>query len=684
MYQTLRHIPYYLLLLLFLCMSCDSNQLTQAEKNWLAQQDSIKIAVYPYYPPYQFLTKNDSINGILPDYLTLIEKKLCYTFKKKQYIDWQLLLKDAKAERIDMVLEMEETTQRLQFMKFHSKLFQSSLVVVSRKDNEIPTSLHKFKNQTIAMVEGYSFYDRITEKYPHIKIIKYKNSILCLRSVQNGTTDAYIDTKAMAHYLIGQEQLNTLEITYDIPLKYAPSIAVSKSNDTLNNIIHKTIDRITYGEKKRIFDNWLFDIVKPFYKRPKFWMLFFLVSISIIAVIALLNFYLKFKVQQRTRELQVAKDLAEESNQVKTNFIQNISHEIRTPMNGIIGFSELLKNNSLSNQEKKDYAQIIIDSSKELIASVDDILEISKLETSNIDTVPIATNISELLQNIVELFTLKASAKGLDLLLNNKITDVQKHIITDQAKLLRILNNFIDNSVKFTYQGTITITSYIEDSYIVIMITDTGIGIKPKDQEKIFQNFSQSEKEISKNFGGLGLGLAIAKKNIDLMSGKVSFSSQENKGSSFTIQIPYHPMQQETTTYIEKDKKTKKHIVLIAEDGNINFLLLKTVLEKMVDYEFTIYRASNGQEAVSLCKENDTIDIVLMDIKMPIMDGYDATKEIKKIRPELPVVAQTAYSTQEDIEKALAAGCDDFIAKPVDRKILTPILNKYFSVFRKN
>ncbi len=142
-------------------------------------------------------------------------------------------------------------------------------------------------------------------------------------------------------------------------------------------------------------------------------------------------------------------------------------------------------------------------------------------------------------------------------------------------------------------------------------------------------------------------------------------------------------MQNNTEISNQQLEISEKHIVLIAEDGNINFLLLKTVLQKMKEYAFTIHRANNGQEAVEICQNNDKIDLILMDIKMPVMDGYDATKKIKEIRPDLPIIAQTAYSNEEDIEKALAAGCDDLVAKPVDHKVLKPILKKYFSLFKR-
>jgi len=363
-----------------------------------------------------------------------------------------------------------------------------------------------------------------------------------------------------------------------------------------------------------------------------------------------------------------------------------MSHEIRTPMNGIMGFSELLKSGELTPEERKEYTAIIIKSGQDLITSVDDILEISALETKKSSILFTEIDLKKLLEELISQYTNQAKEKNLTLRLKHEVPDTKNTILTDIPKFNKILDNLLNNAIKFTKTGSVTIFSYLRDDYLTVSIEDTGIGIKQKDQDIIFKSFSQSEKEISKNFGGLGLGLAIAKKYIDLIGGSISFKSIENQGSTFLLKIPYTQMQNDTAPSLSKEIAPipKKHLVLIAEDGEVNFLFLKTILTKMSGFEFVIYRAENGKEAVNICETNDKIDLVLMDIKMPIMNGYDATKHIKKIRPNLPVVAQTAYSTEEDIEKALEAGCDHFIAKPVDRKILRPILDKYFSIFGNN
>jgi CheY-like chemotaxis protein/nitrogen-specific signal transduction histidine kinase len=398
-------------------------------------------------------------------------------------------------------------------------------------------------------------------------------------------------------------------------------------------------------------------------------------------IFLLINRYLNFKIKQRTRQLQIAKEKAEESDRLKTNFIQNISHEIRTPMNSIIGFSELLLKENLSLEEQKEYAKIIASNSKELIVCIDNILEIAKLQTEKITIKPEEIDLDALFESIEKKYSQKTKEKNLTFIVESKLNKNADLVLIDKSKLFKILLNLIDNAVKFTNTGSIIIQYDIIDKEIIISIKDTGIGIKKKDQEIIFNVFTQSEKEISKNYGGLGLGLSIAKKNADLLGGKISVETLENQGSTFTLTLPFIPAIKTNQNSSEKKpintQKPEKHIILIAEDGDVNFMFLKTILTKMSGFNFVIHRAENGKKAVEICKKNSQIELVLMDIKMPIMDGYEATKKIKKLRPQLPIIAQTAYSTEEDIQKAIAAGCDDFISKPIDRSLLIPMIVHY-------
>lgn len=677
-----------LLLLLVLISSCTKNKiLSDAEEKWLQQQDSIKVAVYPYHPPYQIINEEGNVDGIFSEYIELIEKKIGYQFHQKIYSTWPDLMKDVRKENVDIIIEIHPTKSREEYLNFYALLFESPNVIVTRKNDVTKPKIKKFYGKTVVLPKDYAIKEILESKYPKLQFATCKDDLDCMLQLNNGQHDAYIGPKAVVNYLIKTKNLNNLKVAGESGLIYKTGIATFKKNKILNEIISKASKSVTRAEQQAILDNWIFNVVTPFYLKTRFWISISAAIIALLLVILSINRFLKYKIKEKTKELREAKELAEESNKLKTAFIHNISHEVRTPMNGIMGFSELLKNTSVTEEEQKEYSKIIINSSNQLIRIIDDIIEISRLETDQVELKLEEVNFNKLLESLFVKFKEKASDKNIEIYLNNKLKDDQAVMLIDKSKINKILDNLIDNAIKFTNKGSVEIISEIKESSLIITIKDTGIGINQMDQEIIFKNFSQSEKEVTKSYDGLGLGLPIAQKNAKLLNGSISFTSIPEKGSIFILTLPHNQILDPNKNNMILDSKTEhkaplKQVILIVEDGDVNFLFLKTVLLKMQGYKFVIHRAENGKEAVDICKNNNKIDLVLMDIRMPIMDGYTATKKIKKIRPHLPVVAQTAYSTEQDIQKALEAGCDDFVSKPVDRKLLRPILKRYFSVFQ--
>jgi len=363
-------------------------------------------------------------------------------------------------------------------------------------------------------------------------------------------------------------------------------------------------------------------------------------------------------------ELVLAKTTAEQSNQLKTEFLQNMSHEIRTPMNGIIGFARLLNEENLSPEKTKNYTNIIANSSEQLLKIITDILEISKLETQQIKAERNTVNLNDLLTSLFIIFDIKAKENKTPLYLRKTLSDSQSLIFIDEVKLHKIISNILENSIKFTPNGFIEFGYKIQDKNIIIHIADTGIGIDKRKQKKVFERFSQEENDLSKKYGGLGLGLSIARENAKLLGGNITFESEKGEGTTFFITIPYHPVLKDEKSENVEDDKIKEYNVLVVEDEEINFLFIETLL-KTFEFKLNITHAKNGIEAINLCN-NDT-DLVLMDIKIPLLNGYEATKKIKEVRPNLPIIAQTAYSTIKDKDAAIGAGCDDYISKPINR-----------------
>lgn len=377
-------------------------------------------------------------------------------------------------------------------------------------------------------------------------------------------------------------------------------------------------------------------------------------------------------------DLRISKLKAEEADRLKSAFLANMSHEIRTPLNGILGFSGLLDNDSLSPDDRSYYIDIINQSSNQLLTIVDDILSLSKLETGQMVVENEELYVNGLLDELCTKYAEKASAKNIALSTNNGLDDKKSIIFSDKEKLQQILDNLLSNAIKFTHKGHVLMGYQLVDNWLEFYVEDTGIGINPEHHDKIFDRFQQVDIESTRIYGGTGLGLTIAKGNCELLGGKIWLDSEQNEGSKFIFSIPYNPVYTQEISVEndvnDKEKMVKSQTILIAEDEEINYLYLEELLR---EFDYEIIRAHDGEEAVELCKTNSKISLVLMDIKMPNMDGYTALKEINNIRPELPVIAQTAYAMLSDKEKALESGFQDYLSKPIKSSDLIETIKKY-------
>lgn len=257
------------------------------------------------------------------------------------------------------------------------------------------------------------------------------------------------------------------------------------------------------------------------------------------------------------------------------------------------------------------------------------------------------------------------------------------YIVTDKYKLNRILMSMLDNAMKFTDKGSIEIGYYTDDQQLKLYVKDTGIGISENYLERIFDRFVQEEKELSRKFGGIGLGLSISKENAQLLGGSIRVESTKLSGSTFCLSIPYLPASSDKTPQLTTESTPTSHpyktTILVAEDEFINYLFLDTLLKRNISNPIEILHAQNGMEAIEMCNTNTDIDLVLMDINMPVMNGFDATKTIKSLHPAIPVIAVTAYSTEADKELAFSYGFDEFLSKPIRKPELVALLQKHLS-----
>jgi PAS domain S-box-containing protein len=382
-------------------------------------------------------------------------------------------------------------------------------------------------------------------------------------------------------------------------------------------------------------------------------------------------------------KLRQAKEKAEESDRLKSAFLANMSHEIRTPMNGIIGFSTLLAKPDLTQDKRENYLNIVQNSANQLLSIINDILDISKIEAGQMQIDHSHLKLNDLLDSLHLQFIKDKKDKGKEhvgLYLKKGLSDEASHIISDKIRIGQILSNLLGNAIKFTEKGSIEFGYTINNNkWIEFYIRDTGIGIPVEKGKLIFERFRQIDETSARTFGGTGLGLSISKGIVDLMKGKIWFESEMSVGTVFYFTVPYNPLKnnqlaEPVKVAIEDESHSLDgYEVLVVEDVPENFYLLREILEEA---GARILYASDGETGYSILKNTEKIDFILLDIRLPDINGYDLARQIKKERPDTPIIAQTAYGLSGDREKALAAGCSDYISKPIVAEELMKVIKR--------
>lgn len=378
-------------------------------------------------------------------------------------------------------------------------------------------------------------------------------------------------------------------------------------------------------------------------------------------------------------ELERAREKAVENDKLKTAFLANMSHEIRTPMNGIIGFAELLKNKALSEDERLGYIKIIEESGQRLLDLINNLIDVSKIEAGQINKTITSVNVKKEILLLYNFFKLETDRKKIKLTIQQGDELQLITLLSDKQKFLSIASNLIKNAVKFTNSGTIDFGYNILGNDVLFYVSDTGIGIPEKMQERIFERFVQADISFSRNYEGAGLGLAISKSYVEALGGKIWFTTKESVGSTFYFTLPLDAHSFEVkgaliAKNLEETIRQRKMKILIAEDDSLSMLYLQNLLEPIA---FKLYYTNNGTDAVKMAKENPDIDAILMDIRMPDISGIEATRQIRKFNKKVTIIAQTAFAFTNDKISAIYAGCNDYITKPVLPNELFKVLDKW-------
>lgn len=381
------------------------------------------------------------------------------------------------------------------------------------------------------------------------------------------------------------------------------------------------------------------------------------------------------ELHERVKELEVAKEKAEAGNRLKTAFIQNISHEVRTPLNGILGFGSLIIQEGIREPERVHYYGILKQNSDRLLKTITNIMDLSSIQSGNMEVKQTWFDLCEVMYLLRDQFHPVCEIKGIGC--NLKIPDHTKKrfILSDRELVIKTMSHLLDNAVKFTLTGEINFGYTVSKHEIRIFIHDTGIGISQESQSRVLENFVQEELLHTRGYEGSGLGLSLANSMIQLLGGKLEIQSEKGVGSMLSFFLPY----QEDDRLTDKNPTpgysfNNSRIILVAEDDDANLEYIKALLSAA---GYILYTASNGKKALELCVDHPEISLVLMDVKMPVMDGLEATGLIKSKRKNLPVIAITSYALKGDRQMAMNAGCDDYIGKPFTREQLMNMIGKY-------
>ncbi len=384
-------------------------------------------------------------------------------------------------------------------------------------------------------------------------------------------------------------------------------------------------------------------------------------------------------------KLQKEKDRAEESDRLKSAFLANMSHEIRTPMNAILGFTELLTmpDSEITPEEKENFIKLINNSGNNLLQLIDDIIDISKIEAGQLKIMKKDCNLKSTLNDIRLSYLEIRKQKGKDKIeikLNENAREQNIIIKTDPLRLNQVLTNLIDNALKFTEDGFIEFGYEIKNkTELLFYVKDTGVGMEKSKKDSVFDRFIKLE-DTTRLYRGAGLGLAISKSLVELLGGKIWVESVQNFGSTFYFTLPFDRVENSESFFSNAPEDQsfdwKDKTILVAEDEPANIIYIEEVL-KITNANIII--AKNGKEALQIVSDNNNVDIIIMDIKMPEMDGFEATKKIKHINKNIPIISQSAYAMPADINKGLLSGMNDYLIKPVKPKLLLSVLNKYLS-----
>ncbi len=661
-----------------------------------------EVMVSTDYPPYNYLNEKGELVGFNVDLLKAIANLYDVEIKITGQ-DWKTantLLKEKKIQAIagahyQGIPNNDYNYTRSVIRTFHCFLYNRKF------RNKISADIIRTEpNPLIVLWENDVLVHYLQSINPNVRFRIVNNYEDLLNELDKSEVTCAFSQKISSLYFADKMNKSDIRTGNEEVLDRNMGFKISKDAPLLTNMLNNGLDIVmSNGEYQKIYDRW----IEGYNTRGTNWahLLKYLITGGIfvsfiILILVVFNSILRVKVRKRTRDLQLQLDLnteitrelekqklkAEESDRMKTAFLANMSHEIRTPMNGIMGFAELLKSPHYSAEEQKQFIEIIQQSGERMLTTINNIIEVSKIETG-VETIQISEiNPEKTVSELFHFFELEARKKGLQLIIEKKEILTDQTFYSDNYKVNSIITNLIKNALKFTLEGTVKIGYTITPEKFSFYVSDTGIGIEKEKQDAIFNHFVQADISISSRFEGSGLGLSICKEYTKMLNGKISVESEPGKGSTFYFEIPNHAPVVPVKPIAETQKKNGKKVIpkglkiIVAEDDPTSFFYLKYILSEI---SANILHATTGHQAIKLAETHPDTDIILMDSRMPELNGMEAVKKIRQFNPDVYIIAQTAYAQDDYKDTTLIAGCNEYIEKPVDRHKLMNLILKGIS-----
>lgn len=659
-----------------------------------------KIGVSNNYPPFNYIDKHGELVGFNIDMLAAIND-LYNNQIELVTNDWETINQMLKEGQLDGI-----TGAHYPGYPDNKHLYTRSILNTSHcffynskfQDEITIELLRTMKEPVVALWKNEILMRYMLSVNPSTKFVIANSYDNLLQLLEDKNTTCAIAQRIGGKFHASQQDKDYILNTTHRILERNMGFMLAANEIELAAIINNATEvLLSNGEYQEIYNKWLADFDKEPDGLNAYWKYIILISSTVATIILLLiiiNQILKSRVRNKTKDLQhqldlnaeimkelsLERDRAEQSDKMKSAFLANMSHEIRTPMNGILGFAELLKTQEYSREEELQFIKIIQQSGDRMLSTINNIIDISKIESGNEEALIKKINVAKTISELQSFFMIEAKEKGIDLIVKSEIVPPEVDFYSDSYKLISILTNLIKNAIKFTKKGYVKIEYTLYKDKLKIVVSDTGIGIAPEKQKAIFDYFVQADHSHSSGYEGSGLGLSITRGYVKLLNGTISTESAPGQGTSFTLILPN--LKPKTPKETPSKAEQKEHInldhiddlkIIIAEDDETSYEFLNHILSGISS---SLKRATNGSEVIELIKDNPDTDVILMDIKLPQINGLEATRKIRTFNNDVYIIAQTAYAQPNYKEEAMAAGCNNFIVKPIDKNRLNRILSE--------